>query len=199
MHRCLAVPVPTFRLRDSLSECYITGRCLPAMTPRVLVMGDEVRTEENFFRRTITINSFTGRSLSARLQGSIRFLAIPIPAPPSIRLTVDLPFTGSDTGSSCSTEMTRFDSLGAPYTPAVMCAHDDGTSSRRTHCKKSAEHLPLLETYDAYKSLPMLTMLSMHPSPTSTSMLVDAPLPRGSDATLASGVHCPRVPEQFVT
>ena len=33
------------------------------MTPRVLVMGDEVRTEENFFRRTITINSFTGRSL----------------------------------------------------------------------------------------------------------------------------------------
>jgi len=45
MHRCLAVPVPTFRLRDSLSECYITGRCLPAMTPRVHVMGDEVRTE----------------------------------------------------------------------------------------------------------------------------------------------------------
>jgi hypothetical protein len=58
MHRCLAVPVPTSRLRDSLSECYITGRCLPAMTPTVLVMGDEVRTEENFFRRTITINSF---------------------------------------------------------------------------------------------------------------------------------------------
>src|SRR6266566_8317699 len=28
------------RLRDSLSECYITGRCLPAMTPTVLVMGD---------------------------------------------------------------------------------------------------------------------------------------------------------------
>jgi hypothetical protein len=67
------------------------------------------------------------------------------------------------------------------------------------HCKKSAEHLPLLETYDACKSSHMLTMLSMHPSPTSASMLVDAPLPRGSDATLASGVHCPRVPEQFVT
>src|ERR1700693_4149001 len=65
--------------------------------------------------------------------------------------------------------------------------------------KKSAEHLPLLETYDAYKSLHMLTMLSMHPSPTSASMLADASLPRGSDATLASGVHCPRVPEQFVT
>jgi len=44
------------------------------MTPRVLVMGDEVRTEENFFRWTITINSFTGRSLSARLQGSLRLL-----------------------------------------------------------------------------------------------------------------------------
>ena len=27
------------------------------MTPRVPVMGDEVRTEENFFRWTITINS----------------------------------------------------------------------------------------------------------------------------------------------
>src|SRR6266436_398357 len=61
MHRCLAVPVPTVRLRDSLSECYITGRCLPAMTPTVLVMGDEVRTEENFFGWTITINSFDSR------------------------------------------------------------------------------------------------------------------------------------------
>src|SRR6266513_28336 len=69
MHRCLAIPVPTFRLRDSLSECYITGRCLPAMTSRVLVMGDEVRTEENFFRRTITINSFTGRRWSIRSDG----------------------------------------------------------------------------------------------------------------------------------
>ena len=78
-------------------------------------------------------------------------------------------------------------------------AHDDGTSSRRTHCKKSAEHLPPLDSYGACKSLHMLTMLSRHPSPTSASMLADAPLPRGSDATLASGVHCPRVPEQFVT
>src|ERR1700674_1615320 len=51
--------------------------------------------------------------------------------------------------------------------------------------KKSAKQLPLLETYDAYKSLHMLTMLSMHPSPTSASLLADAPLPRGSDATLA--------------
>ena len=81
----------------------------------------------------------------------------------------------------------------------MLCAHDDGTSSRRTHCKKSAKQLPLLETYDACKSLHMLTMLSMHPSPTSASLLADAPSPRGSDATLASGVHCPRVPEQFVT
>jgi len=76
--------VSTFRLRDSLSECNITGRCLPAMTPRVLVMGDEVRTEENFFRSTITINSFTGRSLSARLQGSLRLLPFPLPASPSV-------------------------------------------------------------------------------------------------------------------
>jgi hypothetical protein len=50
---------------------------------RVLVMGDEVRTEENFFRRTITINSFTGRSLSAPLQGSLRLLPFPLPAVPS--------------------------------------------------------------------------------------------------------------------
>src|SRR6267154_5417252 len=58
--------------------------CLPAMTPRVLAMGDEVRTEENFFRWTITINSFTGRSLSARLQGSLRLLPFPLPASPSV-------------------------------------------------------------------------------------------------------------------
>src|ERR1022692_4163735 len=95
MHRCLAVPVPTFRLRDSLSECYITGRCLPAMTPRVLVMGDEVRTEENFFRWTITINSFTGRNLSARLQGSLRFLPFPLPAWPSVILRCTFPLRGA--------------------------------------------------------------------------------------------------------
>jgi hypothetical protein len=46
-------------------------------------MGDEVRTEENFFRRTITINSFTGRNLSAPLQGSLRLLPFPLPAAPS--------------------------------------------------------------------------------------------------------------------
>jgi hypothetical protein len=33
------------------------------MATRVLVMGDEVRLEENFFQWTITITSFTGRSL----------------------------------------------------------------------------------------------------------------------------------------
>ena len=107
MHRCLAVPVPTFRLRDSLSECYITGRCLPAMTPRVLVMGDEVRTEENFFRWTITINSFTGRSLSARIQGSLRLLPFPLPASPSVDLAMDFPLARSATGLPCSAEMTR--------------------------------------------------------------------------------------------
>ncbi len=47
-------------------------------------MGDEVRTEENFFRWTITINSFTGRSLSARLQGSLRLLPFPLLASPSV-------------------------------------------------------------------------------------------------------------------
>src|SRR6266576_5541259 len=62
MHRCLALPVPTFRLRDSLSECYITGRRLPAMTPRVLVMGDEVRG-----KRT----SSDGQSQSTALQVAV--------------------------------------------------------------------------------------------------------------------------------
>src|SRR6267143_1486952 len=38
MHRCLAVPVPTLRLRDSLSECYITVRCLPALPCRLREM-----------------------------------------------------------------------------------------------------------------------------------------------------------------
>jgi hypothetical protein len=100
-------PVPTFRLRDSLSECYITGRCLPAMTPRVLVMGDQVRTEENFFRRTVTINSFTGRSLSARLQGSFRFFSRSHTRIVIVRLTVSYStFVESDTGLPCSAEMT---------------------------------------------------------------------------------------------
>src|SRR5882724_4497948 len=106
MHRCLAVPVPTVRLRDSLSECYITGRCLPAMTPRVLVMGDEVRTEENFFRWTITINSFTGRSLSAPLQGSLCFLSRSHARTTIVHLAVFYPSSGSDTGLSCSVEWT---------------------------------------------------------------------------------------------
>ena len=62
IHRCLAVPVPTFRLRDSLSECYITGRCLPAMTPRVLVNSSwETRSER---KRT----SSEGQSQSTALQ-----------------------------------------------------------------------------------------------------------------------------------
>jgi hypothetical protein len=61
IHRCLAVPVPTFRLRDSLSVA-LHNRSL-----RVLVMGDEVRLEENFFQWT---TSFTGRSLGVtRIRG----------------------------------------------------------------------------------------------------------------------------------
>src|SRR5258705_13683445 len=70
-------------------------------------MGDEVRTEENFFRWTITINSFTGRSLSARLQGSLRLLPFPLPASPSVHLAMDFPLARSATGLPCSAEMTR--------------------------------------------------------------------------------------------
>src|SRR5258708_10571331 len=102
MHRCLAVPVPTFRLRDSLSECYITGRCLPAMTPRVLVMGDEVRAEDNFFRRTITLNTITGPNLSTRLQGRLGFFARSLTRIAILRLTVSYStFVESDTGLPC--------------------------------------------------------------------------------------------------
>jgi len=61
-------------------------------------MGDEVRTEENFFRRTITINSFTGRNLSARLQGSLRLLLFPLPASPSVHLAMDLSLAGKRYG-----------------------------------------------------------------------------------------------------
>ena len=52
--------------------------------------------------------------------------------------------------------------------------------------RRAAKHLRLFEVYDAYEHLRILTMLSMEPSPTSASMLADAPSPRGSDATLAS-------------
>jgi hypothetical protein len=43
------------------------------MTPRVLVMGDEVRTEENFFRWIITFEFLLSRqSFSAALQVALR-------------------------------------------------------------------------------------------------------------------------------
>jgi hypothetical protein len=126
MHRCLAVPVPTFRLRDSLSECYITGRCLPAMTPRVLVMGDEVRTEENFFRGTITINSFTGRRPSSQA----RLLA------PSPLRTVRNTFAlhGSSTQQRPLNERGR-SLIQVQVRPtrywATADSHDDGKFTRR--------------------------------------------------------------------
>jgi hypothetical protein len=48
--RPLTVLVPTLRLQDSLSERFLTGCYLPAMAPRVLVIEDEVRSKEYFFR-----------------------------------------------------------------------------------------------------------------------------------------------------
>src|SRR6266403_791678 len=53
MHRHLTVRVPTLRLQDSLSERYITSRCLPAMAPKVLVMGDEVRSRDFLGRQSL--------------------------------------------------------------------------------------------------------------------------------------------------
>ena len=38
------------RFQDSLSERFVTSRYLPAMVRRVLVMEDEVRSKEYFFR-----------------------------------------------------------------------------------------------------------------------------------------------------
>src|SRR6266699_1054462 len=64
MHRCLAVPAPTFRLRDSLSECYITGRCLPAMTPIIGYSSWERRSGR---KRT----SSDGQSQSTALQVAV--------------------------------------------------------------------------------------------------------------------------------
>jgi hypothetical protein len=81
-------------------------------------MGDEVRTEENFFRRTITINSFTGRSLSARLQGSIRFFSVPLSASPSIRLAASLPRRGAIRTYPVQLRGHN-DRLGLPYTPTA--------------------------------------------------------------------------------
>jgi hypothetical protein len=51
------------------------------------------------------------------------------------------------------------------------------------HYNKSAEHLPLPAIYDAYESL-QYAHRAIHARPISASMLADAPLPHGSDATL---------------
>jgi hypothetical protein len=45
--------------------------------------------------------------LSARLQGSLRFLSFPLPARPSVHLAMHLPLAGSHTGLPCSVGMTR--------------------------------------------------------------------------------------------
>jgi hypothetical protein len=58
------------------------------------------------------------------------------------------------------------------------------TRALRTHCKKSAKHLPLPAIYDAYESLHMLTLLS--PWSLSALMLADAPLPRDFGASLSA-------------
>jgi hypothetical protein len=85
------------------------------------------------------------------------------------------------------------DRLGLRYTPAACYVHDQGTSSLGTHCKESAKHLPLPETYDAYANSHMLAMLS-----TLAPGRLDA-----SSCTIASrfrcrscdrGIHCRRVP-----
>ena len=45
--------------------------------------------------------------LSARLQGSLRFLPFPLPAWPSVHLAMYFPLARSQTGLPCSVEMTR--------------------------------------------------------------------------------------------
>jgi hypothetical protein len=51
-------------------------------------------------------------------------------------------------------------SLGALCTPAVWYAHDGGDRTLRTHCKKSAEHLPLPSSNDACESLHLLNRVA---------------------------------------
>ena len=138
---------------------------LPVSVPQMISSWNTIAKSAPFPARSCCPIEAT-QPLSARLQGSVRFLAIPIPAPPSICLAVDLPLAGSDTGLLCSARMTCRDSLGALYTPVRWCAHDGGVRSLRTPYNKSAEHLPLPAIYDAYESLHMLTMLStLGPSP----------------------------------
>jgi len=79
---------------------------LPASVPQRFSSWNTIAKSAPFPARSCCPIDAT-RPLSARLQGSIRFLAIPIPAPPSIHLTVDLPLAGSDTGLPCSTDMTH--------------------------------------------------------------------------------------------
>src|SRR5215469_10843049 len=50
---------------------------------------------------------FPPQPLSAPLQAGIRFLRLPLPAPPSAFLTVRLPLMGEDTGLPRSARMTR--------------------------------------------------------------------------------------------
>ena len=45
-------------LRDSLSERFMTSCFLPATARRVLAMEGEVRSKEDFFRRTVTSAAF---------------------------------------------------------------------------------------------------------------------------------------------
>jgi len=74
----------------------------------------------------------------------------------------------------------------------------DRTRTIRSHCKKSAKHLPLPAIYDACETLHMLTLLS-----TLVPLRVDAG--RCTDASrlrrqpFGCGIRCQRAPGRSVT
>jgi hypothetical protein len=151
---------------------------VPALVPQMVSSWNTIAKSAPFPVRSCCPLEAT-QPLSARLPGSVRFLAIPIPAPPSIHLTVDLPLAGSDTGLPCSVEMTRSRRCSL-YAGSVVLPMTKEFEAQVPTAKRA----PSIFRSPNVTTLTRVCMCSANPRPISASMLADAPLPRGSDATL---------------